>query len=291
MKLGLTCPSFTWAGGDAAIASKFAAAARGADEAGLASFWVMDHYWQISINGPVEEPMLEGYSALSYAAALTSRITLGTLVTGVNYRAPGLLVKQMTTLDVLSGGRGVFGVGAGWFEEEARGLGFPFPPLAERFERLEEALQIAVQMWSGDEKPYDGRHYQLERPLNSPQVLSRPRPPIMIGGSGERKTLRLVAQYGDACNLFQGADLPHKLGVLREHCERLGRPYEAIEKTMMMRAEAGESVEQFTQRCGEAAEAGIDHVIVKLPDAADEAGLAMLGEVAARVAGITPAGR
>ncbi|MDP9844000.1 LLM class F420-dependent oxidoreductase [Streptosporangium lutulentum] len=291
MKLGLTCPRFTWPGGDAAIAERFAAVARGADEAGLHSLWVMDHHWQITNFGAPEDPMLEGYSALAYAAALTRRVTLGTLVTGVSYREPGLLVKQVTTLDVLSGGRAVLGIGAGWYAEEARGLGFRFPPTAERFERLEETLQIARQMWSGEEKPYEGRHYTLERTLNSPQALSRPHPPILIGGSGEKKTLRLVAEYADACNFLHGADVRHKLDVLRAHCARLGRPFEAIEKTLHMRIADDQSVDQSVQRCGELAALGIDHVIAAVPDAADDSSLARLAELASQVSGITPAGR
>lgn len=287
MKLGLTCPRFIWPGGDTAIAERFAALARGADEAGLHSLWVMDHFFQIPNFGAVEDPMLEAYGALSYAAALTRRVTLGTLVTGAVYRAPGLLVKQVSTLDALSGGRAVLGIGAGWYEQEARGLGLPFPSLAERFERLEETLQIAKQMWSDEDKPYEGTHYRLERTLNSPQA----RPPILIGGSGEKKTLRLVAEYADACNFLHGADVRHKLGVLRGHCERLGRPYEDIEKTLHMRVPDGESVEESVQRCGDLAALGIDHVIVAVPDAAADSSLAHLAALATQIAAITPAGR
>ncbi|MEE1755947.1 LLM class F420-dependent oxidoreductase [Streptomyces sp. SP18CS02] len=291
MKLGLTCPRFLWSGGDAAIAGRFAAAARGADEAGLDSFWVMDHFWQIPNFGAAEDPMLEAYSALSYAAALTRRVTLGTLVTGVTYRQPGLLVKQVTTLDVLSGGRAVLGIGAGFHEDEHRGLGFRLPPVAERFERLEETLRIAKGMWGEGDEAFEGRHYRLERTLNSPQPLRAPHPPILVGGSGERRTLRLVAEYADACNLFFGADIPHKLAVLRAHCERVGRPFEAIEKTLHLRVPDGRSVEETVQLCGELAGQGIDHVIVALPDAAADSSLAHLAAVAAHVAGITPAGR
>jgi F420-dependent oxidoreductase-like protein len=210
MKLGLTCPRFTWPGGDTAIAERFAAVARGADEAGLHSLWVMDHFFQIPNFGAVEDPMLEAYGTLSYAAALTGRVTLGTLVTGAVYRERGLLVKQVSTLDALSGGRAVLGLGAGWYEQEARALGLRFPSLAERFERLEETLQIAKQMWSDEDKRNEGSHYKLERTLNAPQA----RPPILIGGSGEKKTLRLVAEYADACNLLHGANVQHKL----EYC-------------------------------------------------------------------------
>ncbi|GAA3221929.1 LLM class F420-dependent oxidoreductase [Nonomuraea helvata] len=287
MDLGLTCPRFTWPGGDAAIAGRFAAVARGADQAGLRSLWVMDHLFQIPNFGSVEDPMLEAYGALSYAAALTSRVSLGALVTGAVHRAPGLLVKQVSTLDALSGGRAVLGIGASWYEPEARGLGLPFPPLAERFERLEETLQIARQMWSGQDKPYHGRHYQLERTLDAP----RGNPPILIGGSGEKKTLRLVAQYADACNFLFGADVRHKLDVLRAHCERLGRPYEEIEKTLHMRIPEGQSVEESVQRCAELAALGIEHVIVVVPDPSEDVWLTHLAELAVRISAITPLGR
>ncbi|RST05324.1 LLM class F420-dependent oxidoreductase [Streptomyces sp. WAC05374] len=283
MKLGLTCPRFVWPGGDAAIAARFADVARGAEEAGLDSFWVMDHLFQIPNFGAAEDPMLEAYSALSYAAALTRRVTLGTLVTCVTYRQPGLLLKQVTTLDVLSGGRAVLGIGAEFHEEEHRGLGFRLPPVAERFERLEETLRIAKRMWTAEDTPYEGRHYRLARTLNSPQALSRPHPPILIGGSGEKKTLRLVARYGDACNLFLGADVTRKLGVLRAHCEAEGRPYEAIEKTLHMRVPEGQSVGESVQRCGELAGQGIDHVIVAMPDPSTDASLSHLAELARQV--------
>jgi F420-dependent oxidoreductase-like protein len=287
MRLGLTCPSFTWPGGDTAIAGRFADVARGADEAGLHSLWVMDHFFQIPNFGAAEEPMLEAYGALSYAAALTGRVRLGALVTGAVHRPPGLLVKQVSTLDALSGGRAVLGLGAAWHEEEARGLGLPFPPLAERFERLEETLRIAVRMFGEQDGPYEGRHYRLSRTLNSPQA----RPPILIGGSGETKTLRLVAQYADACNLLHGADVTRKLGVLRAHCERLGRPYEEIEKTLHLRIPDGQSVGESVQICGELAAEGIDHVIAAVPDASSGAALAHLAALAEQISGITPAGR
>ena len=236
MRLGLQVPSFTWPNGQSQLGQTFGEIAERAERAGLYSLWVMDHFFQIGMAGPPENEMLEGYTALAFAAGRTSRIKLGTMVTGVTYRHPGLLVKTVTTLDVLSSGRAYLGIGAAWNEEEHKGLGVPFPPVSERFERLEETLQIALQMWSGDEKPYAGKHYQLARPLNSPQSVQRPHPPILIGGSGERKTLRFVAQYGDACNLFarMGDDvLQHKLDTLREHCEAVGRPYEQIEKTVL----------------------------------------------------------
>ena len=236
MRLGLQVPNFTWPNGQAQLGDTFGLIAQRAERAGLYSFWVMDHFFQIRSVGPSENEMLEGYSALAFAAARTNRIKLGTMVTGVTYRYPGILVKTVTTLDVLSHGRAYLGIGAAWNEEEHRGLGVPFPPLAERFERLEETLQIAHQMWSGNDKPYEGKYYQLARPLNSPQAVQKPHPPILIGGTGERKTLRLVAQYGDACNIFARLPKPEierKLGVLRQHCQTVGRPYEQIEKTTL----------------------------------------------------------
>lgn len=236
MRLGLQVPNFTWSEDQNQLGDTFALIAERAERAGLYSLWVMDHFFQIRNVGPAEHEMLEGWSALAFAAARTNRIKLGTMVTGVTYRYPGLLVKTATTLDVLSHGRAYLGIGAAWNEEEHRGLGVSFPPLAERFERLEETLQIALQMWAGDEKPFQGQHYQLERLLNSPQAIQKPHPPILIGGTGEKKTLRMVAQYGDACNLFArlgNDEIKRKLDILRDHCQTLGRPYEAIEKTTL----------------------------------------------------------
>lgn len=236
MRVGLQVPRFHWPDGPEQIGRNFGDIARRAEDAGFYSLWVMDHFFQIRGQGPKEEEMLEGWSALAFAAGKTERIRLGTMVTGVTYRHPGILVKTATTLDVLSGGRAYFGVGAGWNEEEHRGLGVPFPPVKERFERLEELLQIAVQMWSGEAGAYNGAHYHLENALNSPNSLQRPHPPILIGGMGEQKTLRLVAQYADACNLFSTPEpgvLEHKLDVLREHCQALGRHYEQIEKSSL----------------------------------------------------------
>ena len=215
MKVGLQIPDFTRPGGAARLGPELAAVARTADDAGFEFISLMDHFFQIGVIGPPEHDMLEAYTTLGYLAACTSRAKLVTLVTGVVYRHPGILAKIVSTLDVLSGGRAWLGVGAAWNEQESRGLGIPFPPTAERFERLEETLQICIQMWRGDESPYQGRHYQLDRPLNYPKALSQPHPPILIGGSGERKTLRFVARYGQACNLFPGPDLARKLDVLR----------------------------------------------------------------------------
>jgi F420-dependent oxidoreductase-like protein len=294
MRVGLQIPSFTWPGGGAGIRPRLAQIGRTADEAGFASIWVMDHFFQIPVRGgQAEEPMLEGYSALSYLAAVTQRARLGTLVTGVVYRYPGILVKTVTTLDVLSGGRAYLGIGAAWNEREARGLGVPFPPVKERFERLEEALQIAKQMWSGTVAPYHGKHYQLAETLNSPQALSKPHPPILIGGMGEQKTLRLVAQYADACNLFAhgGVELiRNKLAVLKQHCEAVGRPYDAIERTSLGTVNLGKdgmSASQVIEICRDLADAGIQQAIFNMPNVHEITPLDVFGrEIIPAVAGL-----
>jgi len=273
MKLGWCPATYTVPGGPAQLAQDLATRARVADNVGFNSMWVPDHYFQIPIAGPPEQEMLEGYSVLSFLAAHTSRIRLGTLVTGVHYRHPGLLAKIVTTLDVLSGGRANFGIGAAWNETESRGLGVPFPALSERYQRLEETLQICLRMWSDDEKPWTGMHYQLDRPMNSPQCISRPHPPILIGGSGERKTLRLVAEYADACNLFPGPQIPAKLDVLRAHCETVGRDYDDIEKTTMYGVDLGsrgERCQQVSDALGGRAEQGMQSVIVTVNGGLDE---------------------
>ena len=260
MKLGLHIADFTWDGGPTALRQQLGDVAARAEQAGYDRVSVMDHVWQIGPLGPPEHEMLEAYTALGYLAAKTERVKLLTVVTAVVYREPGLLAKAVTTLDVLSGGRAMLGIGAAWNEEESRGLGLFFPSTAERFERLEEALQICKQMWSQADGPYEGKHYRLERTLNSPQALSRPHPPILIGGAGERKTLRLVAQYADACNIFDTPELAHKLQVLRDHCERLGRAYDEIEKTAQLRFDLGprgERVEQTIEHLHELADLGI----------------------------------
>jgi F420-dependent oxidoreductase-like protein len=239
LKIGLQIPTFTWPGGPDRIGADLAAIARTADAAGFDSISVMDHLFQIRAFGPPQREMLEAYTALAFIAAHTSRARLMAMVTGVTYRHPGMLAKTVTALDVLSGGRAWLGIGAAWYEAEHRGLGIPFPPLAERFERLEETIQVCLRMWSDDETPYEGRHYRLERPLNSPQSLTRPRPPLLIGGGGERKTLRLVARYADACNLFPGPQVAHKLDVLKRHCEAEGRDYAEIEKTCLFTLDPG----------------------------------------------------
>jgi F420-dependent oxidoreductase-like protein len=302
MRLGLQVPSFTWPNGQSQLGQTFGQIAERADKAGLYSMWVMDHFFQIRNVGPPENEMLEGWSTLAFAAGRTSRIKLGTMVTGVTYRYPGILAKTATTLDVLSGGRSYFGIGAAWNEEEHLGLGVPFPPLAERFERLEETLQIALQMWAGEDKPYNGKHYHLARTLNSPQSVQRPHPAILIGGSGERKTLRLVAKYGDACNLFarMGKEvLQHKLDVLREHCEKEGRPYEQIEKTTLDSfhltrdgRDGSQTPASLVDLFGQLATMGIDQAIFSLRNVSDPQVFDLLAtEVIPQVERIAVAGR
>jgi F420-dependent oxidoreductase-like protein len=304
MRLGLQVSYFTWPGAPASIGPTFGRIAREADQAGLHSLWVMDHFFQISMIGPPELDMLEGYTALAFAAGQTERIRLGTLVTGVTYRHPGLLVKTVTSLDVLSGGRAYLGIGAAWNEEEHRGLGVPYPATKERFEQLEETLQIAHRMWRGDESTYAGTHFDLERPLNVPQALSRPHPPILIGGGGEKKTLRLVAQYADACNIFDmgPAGVAAKYAVLRGHCDAVGRDYSEIEKTVLTRMALGDgspspsgeptiTVAEAVDRLGALAEIGTDHVIMGMSNVAVPGTFDVVADLVTQAAQITPAGR
>jgi F420-dependent oxidoreductase-like protein len=264
VKIGLQVPDFTTPGGPMTLGPDFAALVRTADDVGFDVIAVMDHLFQIGMVGPPEDDMLEAYTALSFAAAHTSRAKLLALVTAVVYRHPGVLMKQVSTLDVLSGGRAMLGIGAAWNEEEARGLGIPFPPITERFERLEEALQIAHRMFSGSEEPFVGKHYQLERPLNHPAPLVRP--PIMVGGSGEKKTLRLVARYADACNLFPTPHLAHKLEVLREHCEAENRDYETIQKTALLQIDLDQGTDTLLAQLQDLSDLGIELVIAVVKD-------------------------
>jgi F420-dependent oxidoreductase-like protein len=280
VKVGLQIPDFTWPGGPGSLGPELATVARTADEAGFEFISLMDHFFQIEMVGPPEHEMLEAYTTLGYLAACTSRAKLVTLVTGVVYRHPGILAKIISTLDVLSGGRAWLGVGAAWNEQESRGLGIPFPPVAERFERLEETLQICLQMWRGDESPYQGRHYQLERPLNYPKPLTQPHPPILIGGSGERKTLRFVAEYGQACNLFPGPDLARKLDVLRAHCQGVGRDYDEILKTCYFIfdvGEKGEKTNEVIDQLGRLAELGFQAAIGAVANVWEIAPLEVIG--------------
>ncbi len=311
MKLGISITNFSWPGPASEIGDRVGHIAQLADQAGADSLWTMDHFFQIRLSGqPPEAPMLEAYATLAFIAGITRRSRLGVTVTSVAYRHPGVLIKTVTTLDVLTGGRVTLGVGAGapWNglppgmspkDFEAIGLGLPFPSLAERFERLEEVLQLAHQMWRGDEEPFMGTHYQLARPLNSPNSVQRPRPPILVGGTGEQKTLRLVAQYADACNLFdlsgtrfQG-NLAHKLSVLRRHCDDLGRDYAEIEKTVASYVDLGDEpsagLQRWLDHLGELAGLGIEHVIISAPGPWDDATLEAVCSVIPEVHAITPA--
>jgi F420-dependent oxidoreductase-like protein len=267
VKLGLHYWNYSTPADPAAIAPTLAETAKVVDQAGFSTFTVMDHYFQMDHAGSAAEPMLEAYTTLGHVAALTERVTLGVLVTGVMYRHPGLLAKIVTTLDVLSGGRGRLGIGASWYEREQLGLGVPVVPVAERFERLEETLQICLQMWSDNNGPFNGRHYQLAETLCVPQPLSRPHPPIQVGGGGEKKTLRLVARYGDACNVFGSspADVGHKLEVLRAHCEAEGRDYDQITKTVLAVRPALADVDGFLTAAREYAALGVTEIEV-MPD-------------------------
>ncbi len=288
MKLGLQISSFTWPGGPDQIRSTLADVARTADAVGFDSIWVMDHFFQIRSVGRIEEPMLEGYTTLGYMAALTQRARLGLMVGGIHYRQPGLWIKAATTLDVLTGGRSYFGIGAAWNHEESRGLGFPMPELRVRFGMLEDTLRMAHAAWQGEhgtEESFQGRHHRAERILNSPQSLSRPRPPILIGGGGEQVTLRLVAQYGDACNIFGGPDqLRHKYNVLRGHCQRLGRDYDEIEKTNLSTisitpdgARGTLTAAAFVDRLGAWADAGSMQAIFSIRNVSDLSKLELIG--------------
>jgi F420-dependent oxidoreductase-like protein len=270
MRLGVHLVNFSLPGGPASLGPTLAATARTAEEAGVDNVSLMDHYFQLDFLSNAREPMLEGYTALGFLAAHTSSVELQLLMTGVTYRHPGLLAKIVSTLDVLSGGRAALGIGAAWYEREHRALGVPFPPLAERFERLEETLEIVHQMWSDDDGPYDGRHYRLAETISSPQPLRKPHPPIMVGGGGERKTLRLVAKHADACNVFAGRGagpdvVAHKLAVLRAWCEREGRPYDEIRRTVLYNGFVGPDAAgaaAFLEEMRALADIGVDEVHV-----------------------------
>jgi len=291
MRLAIHFPNFTLPGGPPAIAGALADTAKVAEEAGCAQLTLMDHYFQMEQFAPATEPMLEGYTALGFLAGQTERITLGLLVTGVTYRHPGLLAKAVATLDVLSGGRAQLGIGAAWYEKEHLGLGVPFPPLSERFERLEEALQICTQMWSDDNGPFEGRHYRLDETICEPRPLQSPRPRILIGGSGEQKTLKLVARYADACNLFGSSrdEVAHKLDVLAAHCEVEGRDPSSIEKTMIWSAfDPADDVNGFVAAMGEYAALGIEQVWVSAIDPDPAAWVARLaGPAVPRLAALS----
>jgi len=264
MNLDLHVPRFTWDDGPTAIGPTLSDLAQTAEALGVRTLSVMDHWFQMEAMWPADEPMLEGYTTLGFVAARTERLRVRLLVGGVTYRHPGLLAKTVTTLDVLSGGRAELGLGAAWYEREHRGLGVPFPPVAERFERLEETLQICLQMWSDDNGPYDGTHYQLAETLCSPPPISSPRPRILIGGGGERKTLRLVAQYADACNIFgDAATIEHKLEVLRRHCDTVGRDFADIEVTTLVNVDGDTGPEDIAATCRALGAVGVHTVMAR----------------------------
>jgi F420-dependent oxidoreductase-like protein len=267
VRLGLHYWNYSTPPDPAKIATTLGETARIAEQAGVSTFTVMDHYFQMEQAGSVDEPMLEAYTTLGYVAGRTDRMTLGVLVTGVMYRHPGLLAKIVTTLDVLSGGRARLGIGASWYEREQRGLGVPVVPVAERFERLEETLQICLQMWSDDDGPFQGRHYQLAETRCVPPPLSQPRPPILVGGGGEKKTLLLAARYADACNVFaiSPSDVAHKLAVLRSHCDAEGRDYDSIQKTLLAVRPVLADVDGFVAAAREYAGLGVTEIEV-MPD-------------------------
>ncbi|HZO64036.1 MAG: LLM class F420-dependent oxidoreductase [Kribbellaceae bacterium] len=277
MRLGLQIPDFTFPNGAAGLGPDLAAIARGADQAGFEYLAVMDHFFQIRGVGPAENDMLEAYTTLGFLAAHTERVKLLTVMTGALYRYPAVLAKAVTTLDVLSGGRAVLGIGAGWNEQESRGLGIPFPPVSERFEQLEDALNVCLGMWADGDAPYQGKHVHAERLLNVPQALTKPHPPIMIGGGGEKKTLRLVAKYADACNLFLTPDLEHKLDVLRAHCETEGRPYDEITKTVYAGALDPERVDELMATLERLAGLGVEVTIGAIPGVHDPKRIEVFG--------------
>ena len=284
MRLGLQLNSFDWRGGPEQFAANLADIGRAAEEAGFDRIGVADHLWQHPIMGGPEANEPECYATLSYLAAHTERVGLTAMVSGTHFRQPAVLVKAVTTLDVLSGGRAGLGVGSGHYEEEASGLGIPFPAQKERFEMLEETLQIALRMWSGergDERPFEGEHYGLGRPLNLPQSISRPHPPIMVAGDGERKTLRLVARYADACSLRPGPQIPERLNALRRHCEEAGTDYRSIEKTCAFLfdiGENGEKAEELVRQLRWLARMGIETVIGVVPGVDEIRPLGIIGE-------------
>ena len=306
MRLSISLANHSWpdaADGSSPIGPQVSRLVRLADQTGIDTLWAMDHMFQIPLNGPATDPLLEAYALLGFVAGHTERIRIGALVTAVSYRHPGLLIKSLTALDVLSQGRAWLGIGASWHDEEARAFGLPFPSLGERYERLEETLQIALRMWAGDATPFEGVHHRLENPFNNPNSVQRPHPPILVGGAGERKTLRLVAQYADACNLFdipEGVEiaghrggpegLRHKLDVLRGHCEDVGRPYDDIEKTIVSSFAIGpigtgdvKGPAEIVDHFGGLAEVGLEHVIFEPSHPWDDESLGVIAAIVPEV--------
>ncbi len=291
MRVGIHNVRFDFPDAPRSIAPTLAATASAAEDVGVAGFTLMDHWFQMEQMAPATDPMLEGYTTLGFVAAHTRRMTLGLLVTGVTYRHPGLLAKIVATLDVLSSGRAQLGIGAAWYEREHRGLGVPYPPVSERFERLEETLQICRQMWSDDDGPFAGRHYELAETICSPRPISQPRPPIRVGGSGERKTLRLVARYADACNLFASnvEEAAHKLDVLRRHCDSEGRDPATVERTILYVRDPLGDVDAFVAEMAGYARLGVTTVDL-MPTGDPVAYVAQVGkEIIPRLAELEPA--
>jgi F420-dependent oxidoreductase-like protein len=280
MRISLSLTNYSWPSGAEALSSELARVARTADDAGLDTIWLPDHLIQADPNSTPEAEMLEAYVTLGFLAGHTARIRLGTMVSAVSYRPASVLIKAVTTLDVLSGGRAWMGIGAGYHEQEARAMGLSLPPIKERFDLLEETLRLALRMWAGEDAAFEGRLGRLERPLSSPRPLTRPHPPILIGGMGERRTLALVARYADACNLFDipdgGRTIKHKLSVLARHCQAVGRAYDEIEKTVSTRLENGQSSDEFVEHCAELAALGVEHAVVIRNGPWDDAHLAIL---------------
>jgi F420-dependent oxidoreductase-like protein len=271
MKVGLQIPHFK-PSTPATLRGWLTETVQAADQGGFDSLWVMDHFFQLGTwLGAAETEMLEGYTTLGFFAGITQNVKLGLLVGGVIYRPPAVVVKAVSTLDVISGGRAYFGIGAAWYEHETKSLGMRFPSTKERFEMLEETLQIAKKMWAGDTTPYEGRHYQLPYPVNCPQPLSQPHPPILIGGMGPKKTMRLIATYGDACNFFgrsEPALLKERLDDLKRLCEKTGRPYEAIEKTVLLTTDIEADGSQGAIAQGKVMQRlGFEHLIFNIKDA------------------------
>ncbi len=266
MRVSISVSDYTWPGGAAAIRTQLGGIARAADAAGVDTIWLPDHLLQVDPRASADDAMLETYTTLGFLGGLTERVRLGALVTPATYRSPAYVIKTVTTLDVLTGGRAWLGVGAGYSEDEARAMGLPFPPVAQRFAHLTETLEIAFRMWSGDRSPYEGTHHRLAGPIASPAPLTRPHPPVLIGGSGEKKTLPLVARYGDACNIGDhgdgGATITRKLEVLARCCARVGRPFADIDKTVSTRYLEGESPAEFAKRCAEFRALGVDHLVL-----------------------------
>jgi F420-dependent oxidoreductase-like protein len=263
MKLSVSLTNYSWAG---RLHDHLRSLAGLLDDTAVDTLWVPDHLLQADPASRLDEPMLEAYTALGYLAAATSRIRLGAMVTAATFRAPALLIKAVTTLDVLSAGRAWLGIGAGYNGDEVRAMGLFLPGTAERFARMTELLRLARQMWNGDETPFHGEYLILEDPVGSPRPVTTPRPPVLIGGTGERRTLRLVAEYGDACNLFDvpdgGAAIRRQLDVLDRHCADVGRPPEEIERTVTTALQDGENAGQLVERCQSLGELGIQHVVV-----------------------------